>query len=139
MAFGSLIEAWCRSFTGGRGAAQISGGVTLGAAGGDGVAEDLAAVLHRPVRGFQRAAALDAAKRGQQFRRGYRGDGPRAEPGEDVALETAQDLAGMAVHPVLRELGVPLCCRCSLGSMPLASSRRASSRFKRACLSETSG
>src|SRR5437667_9217453 len=92
----------------GQGAAQVSGRVAFGAPGGDGVAEDLAAVLHRAVRGFQRATALDPAQRAQQLGRGDRVDGPRAEPGEQIALEPPDDLAGVRVDPILRELREPL-------------------------------
>jgi hypothetical protein len=42
-------------------ASQISGGIAFRASRSNGVAEDLAAVLHRPVRRLQRAAALDSA------------------------------------------------------------------------------
>ena len=92
----------------GQGAAQIAGRIALGPAGRHGVAEDLPAVLHRPVRRFQRAPALDPAQHGQQLGRFDLGDRPLAEPGEDVPFEPPQDAVAVARHPSRRELRVPL-------------------------------
>ena len=91
-----------------QGAAQIAGRIALRPAGRHGVAEHLPAVLHRPMRGFQRAPALNPAQHGQEFGRFDFGNGPLAEPREHIHFEPPQNAVTVTRHPSRRELGVPL-------------------------------
>ncbi len=62
----------------------------------------------RPVGGLPPAAGFDPAHHRQQFGRSDLANRQGADPGEDVALEAAQDLLGVAWRPAGGELGEPL-------------------------------
>jgi hypothetical protein len=59
----------------------------------------LPAVLVRPVRCIQSAAAFDAPQYGQQFRGVNFGNWPRPDPREHVKLKAAKDLFGVGRCP----------------------------------------
>jgi hypothetical protein len=79
---------------------QVAGRITLGPAGGDGVAENSAAILESAMCSFIRAAGLDLTEDGEQFRRGDRFDCLIPEPGKDTELEPANDLVAVARRPL---------------------------------------
>ncbi|MEA3221526.1 MAG: hypothetical protein OZX49_02648 [Immundisolibacter sp.] len=91
-----------------QGAAQVAGQVTLGAAGGHGIAEHGAAVLVRPVRRFKPATGLDTAQHGQQLGCSDLAHRSGADPGEHVQRQALQNPRGVLSRPGRRELGVPL-------------------------------
>ena len=75
--------------------------------------------LQRAVCCLMCAANLDAPQNRQQLRRRDCLDGSGANPGEDIELETTDDLVGVAMDPLLREQAEPLACdrlECVLGA-----------------------
>ena len=92
----------------GEGTPNIARRITFRPARGDGVPEDLPAVLHGAVGRFHGASALNPAQHQEQFRCADVGDRAPAKPGKQVVLESAQDAIAVAWDPPRRELRVPL-------------------------------
>lgn len=148
---------------------QVTAGVALGEAAGHGMPEHLAAVLLYAVRRFDGAALRHALEDLQQFWRLDGGNGPGTDPGRDIPLQPSDDLLavgrrprGLALrlplarhhlerpgdglpggHQLLDLVPAPLGFAALLargaGIRPYLTSRRASSAFCRASLSDTSG
>jgi len=75
-------------------AAQVGGDITLGAGGGDGVAEYLAACAAQPLGRLVAAFVFHLAEHYQQFLRGNGGDGAFADGPVDEVQQPAQFLHG---------------------------------------------
>lgn len=80
-------------------------GIVHRAACGDGIADHLADVLLRTVRGFQHATVFNPAQHGQDVRRGDFSNRAAAKVGKHVALKAADNLVPMAGG-----LGVEVAC-----------------------------
>ena len=78
------------------------------ATGGDGVPKYLAAVLQNPMGGLYSPLALDPPRHGQKFWCVDQGDGAAAEPGENIHLQSPEDLARVRWRPGGGVLGDPL-------------------------------
>ena len=74
------------------------------------VAEDLTAVLQRPVRGFNDAARLNAPQDFQQLRRVDASHRRLTDPREHISLEVGDDLVGTVRSPAAPLDGEPLTC-----------------------------
>lgn len=140
-----------------QGAAQVAGGVAFCAAGGDGVAETWpqfcmarCAVSSAPRLSMRRSAVSNSGAVIEAMGRAPSQGNTSRSMRRRILLEwlSTQFCENFAYHSraMVSKLfaacstrALLACWRCSLGSMPLASRRRASSRFRRASFSETSG
>ena len=89
---------------------QITGRVGRVLPRGHRVPEDLAAVLQRPVPGFDDATRLDAPQDFKQLRRRDASHRRLTDPREHIGLEAGDDLVGIARGPAAALDGKPLEC-----------------------------
>jgi hypothetical protein len=100
--------AKCRFFGGAMGALQVSGNITLGASGGDAIAEDLPTLLKIAAGSLDCTAGLDAPDNRKEFRGCNVANGSCADVGKDVFAQPADDRLSRVVRPGMAELREPL-------------------------------
>ena len=81
---------------------QITGRVTFGPSGGDGIAKHLSTDLKGTMGGFQSSTLLEPAHGRQQFRSGNGSNRLVADPRKDVPFQSAQNAAFGEPFPGLR-------------------------------------
>ena len=107
MALGSVMLAWCFTRTGAKAPPQAVRDVGIGATGGDGIPEDLSAMLADAVRGFVCAPGFDTAQDTQQLGRCNGVNTCTAQPRIDVASQAAFHLLSVRRGPRGAVLGQP--------------------------------
>ncbi|KQV28623.1 hypothetical protein ASC93_28215 [Massilia sp. Root335] len=79
----------------GKGALQVLGDISFGAASRDCILEDLTAALLGPMGRFESAAHLDAAQHGEKFGRRNLANRACAKPRKNISLKAFQNFVRM--------------------------------------------